>query len=190
MIPSAIKCYCSGRWTGKHRCADQMFRVMSHILPDKPFLELATAMVDWVPNLLNTQLPSVEVASLFATLNLTTVAKNPELVDTAILKEERNHLSMILSWNLTVFTQNLGIIKLWILNKKHKKPRMYRHSIFISEDPSNPIIKLVDCDFSEPAIGYANILKGHTVYLWRLAAKYSGCTINSYNDNVSRASPS
>ena len=48
---------------------------MSHILLDELFLELAAAMVDGVPNLLNTELTSEEVASLLSTTNLPTVAK-------------------------------------------------------------------------------------------------------------------
>ena len=151
------------------------------------FLELAATMVDGVPNLLNTELPSKEVASLLATPNLPTVAKNPELVDKAILKEERNHLSMVFSSHLTAFTPNLGIIKLGILDKKHKKPRMYRHGSYISEVSKNPINKLVNCALSEPAIGYAHVLRDHAAYLWRLAAQYPGCTIDSYNDDISGA---
>ena len=65
-----------------------MLRVMSHILPDDLFRELAAAMVDEVPNLFKTEIPSKEVASLMATANLPAVAKNPKLVDKAILKEE------------------------------------------------------------------------------------------------------
>ena len=104
-----------------------MLQVMSHILPDNLSQELAAGLVDGVPNLLNTEIPSEEVASLPTTNNLPTVAKNPELVDKAILKEERNHLSLVFSKHLAYFTPNLGIIKLGILEKKHKKPRMYRH---------------------------------------------------------------
>ena len=48
---------------------------MSHILPGNLFLELAAAMVDGVPNLLNAELPSKDVASLLATPNLPMVAK-------------------------------------------------------------------------------------------------------------------
>ena len=38
-------------------------------------------------------------------------------------------------------------------------------------------------------IGYARVLKHHTVYLWRLVATYLGCTIDSYDNNVSGAFP-
>ena len=87
------------------------------------------------------------------------VAENPELVDKAILKEERNHLSMVFSRYLAYFTPYLGITKLGILDKKHKKPRMYRHGSFLSESYTNPINKLVDCKLSKPAIRYATVLK-------------------------------
>ena len=138
---------------------------MSHNLLDELFLELAVAMVDGVPNLLNAELPSKVVESLLATPNLPTVTKNSELVDKAILKEEFNHLSMVFSSHLTAFTPNLGIIKLGILDKKHKKPKMYRHSSYISEDSTHPINKLVNCGLSETHIGYANVLKDHAAYL-------------------------
>ena len=109
------------------------------------------------------------------------------MVDKAILKEEQNHLSMVFSLHLTAFTPNLGIIKLRILDKKHKKPRMYHHGSYISEDSAHPINKLVDWNLSELAIGYANVLKKHAAYLWRLAAQYPGCTIDSYDDDISGA---
>ena len=110
-----------------------MLQVMSHILPVDLFWELAAAMVDGVPNLLNAKLPSKEVASLLSTANQLTVAKNPELVDKAILKEERNHLLMVFSKHLAYFTPNLEVIKLDILDKKSKKPQMYQHGSYISE---------------------------------------------------------
>ena len=162
---------------------------MSHILPDNLVLELAAVMVDGIPNLLNAELLSKEVASLLATPNLPTVAKNPELVDKAVLKEERNHLSMVFSSHLTAFTPNLGIIKLGILDKKHKKPRMYRLGSYISEDSTHPINKLVDCELIEPAIGYVHVLRDHAAYLWRVAPQYPGCTIDSYDTNISGAFP-
>ena len=111
---------------------------------------------------MNTKIPSEEIMSLLTTNNLPTVAKNPELVDKAILKEERNHLLLVFSKYLAYFTSNLGIIKLGILDKKHKKPRMYRHGSYLSEASTNPINNLVDCKLSEPAIGYATVLKKHT----------------------------
>ena len=66
---------------------------------------------------------------------------------------------------------------------------MYRHGSYISELSTNPINTLVDCDLSEPAIGYAWVLKHHATYLWRLAATYPGCTIDSYNNNVGGVFP-
>ena len=96
---------------------------------------------------------------------------------------------MDLSQHLAYYTPNLGVIKLDILDKKNKKPCMYRHGSYISDDSTNPINTLVDCDLSEPAIGYAWVLKNHAAYLWRLAATYPGCTIDSYDDDVSGAFP-
>ena len=142
---SALQRYCGGKWTSEHWRTDEMLQVMSHILPNNLFLELATGLIDGVPNLLNTEIPSKEVASLLTTSNLPTVAKKSELVDKAILKEEPNHLSMVSSKHLAHFKPNLGIIKLGILDQKHKKPRMYRHGSFLSESSTNPINKLVYC---------------------------------------------
>ena len=162
---------------------------MSYILPDNLFQELAAGLINGIPNLLNTELPSEEVASLLTTNNLPIVAKKPELVNKAILKEERNQLSLVFSKHLAYFTLNLGIIKLGILDKKHKKPRMYRHGSYLSEASTNPINILVDCELSEPAIGYVTVLKEHAAYLWRIAATYPSCTIDLYNDDVSGAFP-
>ena len=106
-----------------------------------------------------------------------------------ILKEECNHLSVVFSSHLTAFTPNLRIIKLGILNKKHKKPQMNQHSSYISEDSTHPINKLVNCELSEPAIGYTHILREYNAYLWRLAAQYPGCTIDSYNNNINGVFP-
>ena len=166
-----------------------MLRVMSHVLPNDLFQELAAGLVDGVPNLLNTEIPSEEMASLITTNNLPMVAKKTELVNKAILKEERNHLSMVFSKHLAYFTPNLGIIKLGILDKKHKKPRMYRHGSYVTAASTNPINTLVDCKLSEPGICYATILKKHTGFLWRIACTYPGCTIDSYDDDVSGAFP-
>ena len=132
---------------------------MSHILPNDLFQELAAGLVNGVPNLLNTEIPSEEVASLLTTNNLPTVAKNPELINKAILKEEHNHLSLVFSKYLAYFTSNLGIIKLGILDKKHKKPRMYCQNSYLSEASISPINNLVNYKLSEPAIGYTTVLK-------------------------------
>ena len=51
-----------------------MLRVMSHISLDNLFCDLAAAMIDGVPNILNTELPSDKVVSLLSTNNLPTVA--------------------------------------------------------------------------------------------------------------------
>ena len=143
-----------------------MIRMMSSILPDNLFQELAAGLVGGVPNLFNMELPSREVASVLTTNNLPTVAKTPKLVNKAILKEEHNHLSLVFSKHLAYFTPNLGIIKLGILDKKDKKPRMYRHGSYLSGASTNPINNLVDCELSEPAIGYTTVLKEYTAYLW------------------------
>ena len=113
----AVQHYCDGKWTGEYRRINQMLRVMSHILLDNLFQELSAAMVDRVPNLLNTELPSKEVSSLLSADNLPTVTKNPKLVDKTILKEERKHILMIFRKHLAYFTPNLGLIKLGILDK-------------------------------------------------------------------------
>ena len=52
-----------------------MLQVMSYILPDDFFLELVATMVDGVPNLLNAELPSKEVASLLVAPNFTSSCK-------------------------------------------------------------------------------------------------------------------
>ena len=121
MYLSAVQRYCGGKWTGEHWRTDQMLQVMSNILSDNLFQKLAVGLVDGVPNLLNTELPSKEVASLLTTNNLPTVAKNPELVDKVTMKEKRNHLSLVFSKYPAYFAPHLGIIKLGILDKKHKK---------------------------------------------------------------------
>ena len=51
----------------------------------------------------------------------------------------------------------------------------------------HPFNKLVSYEPSKPAISYAHVLENHTVYLWRLTAQYPGCSIDSYDDNVSGA---
>ena len=160
---SALQRYCGGKWTGKHRRTDQMLQVMSHILSDKLFQELTAGLVNGVSNLLNTKIPSKEVATLLSTSNLPTVAKNPKLVDRVILKEEQNHISIVFS-NLAYFTPNMDHIKLGILDKNPKKLCMYRHGSFLSKLSTNPINKLVDCELSEPTIGYTSVLKPHTVF--------------------------
>ena len=72
---SAVQRYCGGKLSGKHQRTDQMLQGMSHILPNNLFKELAAGLVDGVPNLLNTEIPSEEVAGLLTTNNLPMVAK-------------------------------------------------------------------------------------------------------------------
>ena len=76
-----------GKLSGKHQRTDQMLQGMSHILPNNLSQELAPGLVDGVPNLLNTEIPSEEVTSLLTTNNLPTVVKKLELVNKEILKE-------------------------------------------------------------------------------------------------------
>jgi len=64
-----------------------------------------------------------ELDAYMATDNLPSVTKLPTLVEKAIKKEESRHLSMVFSRSLARFTPNIGIIKLGILNPKHKKAR-------------------------------------------------------------------
>ena len=104
---------------------------MQHILPDNLFCELTAVMIGSVPNLLNIELPSAEVVTFLYKDNLPTVAKNLELVNKAILKKESNHLSIDFKRHLAYFIPNLGVIKLGILDKKNKKPHMYRHGCLI-----------------------------------------------------------
>ena len=66
---------------------------------------------------------------------------------------------------------------------------MYRHGSYLSEASTNPINSLVNCELSEPAIGYTTVLKEHAASLWRIAATYPGCTIDLYNDDVSEVFP-
>ena len=72
---------------------------------------------------------------------------------------------MVFSKHLVSFPPNLGVIKLGILDKKNKKPQMYRHGSYISDSSTNPINNLVNCGLSEQAIGYVWVLKHHTAYL-------------------------
>ena len=95
---------------------------------------------------------------------------------------------MVFSEHLAYFTPNLGIIKLDILNKNHKKNHVCIGMV-VSESSTNSINKLVDCKLSEPAIGYTTVLKQHAAFLWHIAAIYPGCNTNSYHDDVSRAFP-
>ena len=128
------------------------------------------------------------VTSLLSTVNLSTVEEK-KLVDKAIFKEEQNHLLMISSKHLAYFTPNLGVIKLSILDKMNKKPQMYRYRSYILDSSTNPINKLVDCELSDPAIGYGKVLEHHAAYISRLAATYPGCIVDSYDDDVSGAFP-
>ena len=91
---------------------------------------------------------------------------------------------MVFNKHLAYFTPNVGIIKLGILNKKHKKPRIYWHGSFLSESFTNPINKFVDCEHSKPVVGFTTVLKQYTPFLWRIAATYPCCTIDSYDDDV------
>ena len=92
-----IQLYCRGRWLGEHRRTNQMLRTLSDILPDQIFIELCTNLVDGVPNLLNAELDNKEVQEMIHRGNLPNTKSNPNPMKKAIIKEEKNHLSMIFS---------------------------------------------------------------------------------------------
>ena len=77
-----------------------MLRTLSHILPDQIFTELCAGLVDKVPNLLNVELDNKEVQEMIHRGNLPNAKANPKLMQKAIIKEEKNHLSMIFSKHL------------------------------------------------------------------------------------------
>ena len=127
---SAVQRCCGGRWTGEQRRTDQMLRITSHILPEKMLLELGAALIDGVPNQLVAEILQEELEEMLKRKNMPNVKSHPELIEKAILKEERNHLSMTFSKLLANYTPNIGIIPLGILIKLYKKIRMYRHGSF------------------------------------------------------------
>ena len=186
---ATVQRYCQGRWMGQHRRTDEMLRIMSHILPDKLFLQLGAGLIDGVPNYLHGSIETEELDRYMAEDNLPSVQKMPDLVDKAINKEETRHLSMVFSRQMARYTPNIGIIKLGILNHKHKKPRMYRHGSYVLGRDSHPINKLVDIKLSEPEIGYGTVLHRHCTFLWRIAGTYPNDIIDVYDDDVSGAFP-
>lgn len=166
-----------------------MLRVLSHILPDKLFLELAAGLIDGVPNHLVAEIKEEETREMLQRNKLSNIASNPELVEKAILKEERNHLSLTFSRLLVYYTPNIGRLIMGILNKLHKKPRVYRHAGCKPHEDIHPINSLVDVALTEPEIGYGTTLYQHCQYLWRIAMIYPNCIIDSYDDDVSGAFP-
>jgi hypothetical protein len=189
MDTEAVQRFCGGRWMGEHRRTLEMMKVMSHILPDEMFLGLGAGLIDGVPNCLYGDVPNEELQVNLATENLPGAMKKPELIDKAIRKEEVNHLSMTFDRDLAMFTPNIGIIKLGILEKQGKKDRMYRHGSRTTADVLYPINKLCDVEKTEPRVKYGTVLKGHCQYLWSIAAHYPDQPIDLYDDDVSGAFP-
>ena len=110
----------------------------------------------------------------------------PNLVDKAINNKETRHLSMVFSGQMARYPPTIGIIKLGILNHKHKKkPHMYRHGSYVLGRDSHPINKLVDIKISEPG----TVLHRHCTFLWRIAGTFPNGIIDIYNNDVSGAFP-
>ena len=84
-----------------------MLHIMSHILPDKLFLQLGAGLIDDVPNYLHGSIETAELDRYMAKDNLPSVQKMLDLVDKAINKEETRHLSMVFSRQMARYTQNI-----------------------------------------------------------------------------------
>jgi len=158
---------------------------MSHIVPDHLFLPFAATLIDGVPNCLYGDLQHEELEANLATANLPAANKNPPLINKAITKERVNHLSFTFHRSLARFIPNIGIIKLGIIDKPHKKLRMYRHGTREAEGVTNPINRLCDVKATEPEIEYGSVLAEHCQNLWSIATEFPGEPIDLYDDDVS-----
>ena len=105
---------------GEYQRTLEMMKVMSHILPDEICLGLGAGLLDGVLNCLYGDVPNKELEPNISTDNLPGAMKKPALIDKAIKKEEVNHLSLVFDRDLAIFTPNIGIIKLGILERKKK----------------------------------------------------------------------
>ena len=81
------------------------------------------------------------------------------------------------------------MIPLGITNKEGKKLRPYRHCSNQPHTEIHPINTLTNVNLSEPRIGYGTTLQEHCSYLWKIAATFSNCIIDFYDNDVSGAFP-
>ena len=121
MDTEAVQHFCGGRWMNKHRRNLKVLQVMSHIMPTDRFLALGAGLVDGVSNFLYSYVLLLELKANISTPNLPSVTRNPELIDKAIRKEEKNILSLCHNNVATTFIPDLGIIKLGVVDKQGKK---------------------------------------------------------------------
>lgn len=152
MDTKAVQRFCGGRQMNEHHCNLQMLKVMSHIIPTDHFLTLGAGLVNGVPNFLYGNVPLSKLESNLLTPNLPTATKNPEPIDKAIEKEERNHLSLYHSNVVTTFVPDVGIIKLGVVDKQGRKLRPYRHRTRETEEVSNPNNVCCDAKAIEPKV--------------------------------------
>ena len=82
---------------GQHWRTDKMICIMSHILPDKLFLQLGAGLIDGVPNYIHGSIETAELDRYMAEDNLSSIQKMPDLVDKEINKEETQHLYIVFS---------------------------------------------------------------------------------------------
>ena len=115
--------------------------------------------------------------------NCPNVIQHPRVVEKAIWKEEKNHISLVFSKHMLKYTYNIGIIILGMLVKQNKKLRMYIDCNFFPFIGMKLVNRLVKVNIIKLEIDYITTLHNFCCFLWRLAITYSGNIFESYNDN-------
>ena len=92
---------------------------------------------------------------------------------------------MIFSRHLVFYTYIICIVKLGVINKKNKKPSVYKHSNYRPYKWLHPINSLLNDSSRKPEIAYRIIVHKHCSYLWRISATYLNCIIDFFDNNLS-----
>ena len=158
-------------------------------MPDNRYLALGNGLIDGVPNCLYGDVPASELEASLSTPNLVAAERKPDLINKAIKKEEKNHLSIVTSGTVARYTRDIGIIKLGIVEKPHCKDRMIRHCSRITEEVTNPVNVCCDAKSTEPPVTIGKVFKNHINKLWDTKRKYPDRPLDQYDDDISGAFP-
>lgn len=108
--------------------------------------------MEGVPDLLKPNTENKELQEMIKRDNLPNLKTNPNLVEKAVLKEKRNHISMTFVRHLFYHTHNIVIIKLRIMNTKNKKSQVYKDGSYIPHKEIHSINRLVTISLNKPEI--------------------------------------
>jgi hypothetical protein len=177
--------YCGWRHTGNHRRWQEILFWLKFILNEEEYAELAHGFEHGIPQEIHSNKKNTysNLQQYIHNGNLKNIHDNLALVSKTIAKEDAREFSMIVPSFLVYFIPHLWIIPVGIVNKEHKKPRIYRHGTKQYSEDSFPANRLIDMS-TKPAITFGDTMLTLLTHLWNTRATFPKDRIILYGDNL------